>query len=169
MRNVLQSSRQNKSRDISFAAPTGGWNARDPVASMSPKDAQWLENFFVRGTAVEARKGCTKIGHIPAGQIIKTVLPYNPATGLMKLFAVAPSGIYDLTAPFINQSDFYVSSPAFAGPFASAMWEYVNVSTEGGNFLVMVNGADEPILYDGTTWKHLNGSSTPPLSGARLS
>ena len=41
---------------LSFPAPVGGWNARDPLAAMDPADAVKLINFeiqpalpFVRG------------------------------------------------------------------------------------------------------------------------
>ena len=38
--------RQQISRTTSIPAPTGGWNARDNIASMDPQDAVIMQNFF---------------------------------------------------------------------------------------------------------------------------
>jgi hypothetical protein len=43
----------------------------------------------------------------------------------------------------------------------NSRWQYVNFSNAGASFLVMVNGVDAPLVYNGSTWQQITNSSTP--------
>jgi len=43
----------------------------------------------------------------------------------------------------------------------NSRWQYVNFSNAGAEFLVMCNGIDPVLLYNGTTWQKVTQSSTP--------
>ncbi|MFK4444635.1 hypothetical protein ABH944_004861 [Caballeronia udeis] len=43
----------------------------------------------------------------------------------------------------------------------NSRWQWVNFSNAGLEFLIMVNGVDPMLLYNGTTWQEVTESSTP--------
>ena len=140
----------------SLPAPVGGWNARDSLANMAPTDAVTLENFFPGVASVNLRGGYSKHATgLPAQ--VETLFTYNGAA-TTKLFAASGTGIYDCTAGGA------VGAAAVSG-LSNARWEYINVSTTGGNFLYAVNGVNKPLLYNGTTWTAIDGASTPAITG----
>jgi hypothetical protein len=53
-----------------------------------------------------------------------------------------------------------IGAPVFSG-LTNSRWQYVNFSNAGASFLVMVNGVDAPLLYNGSTWQQITNSSTP--------
>ena len=162
------------SRPLSFTAPVGGWNARDPQNAMPMVDAIYLENLIPGGHAVELRKGCKQIAQLPddtsgSPHVIRTLLNYSGADGREKLFAACEDGIYDVTAGLaLPDTPASVTVPAYVPTTSNAAWEFTNVTTAGGAFLLAVNGTDNPVLFNGTTWTKLTGTSTPPMSGPTL-
>lgn len=133
---------QRSARTTSVAAPLGGWNARDSVAEMNPMDATKLENFFPTPSDVSLRKGYTQHATGITGQV-ETLMSYNGPTS-EKLFAIAGGKIFDVT----NTG---VATQVYAG-LSNSKWQFINVSTAGGNFLAMVNGLDPAMVYNGTSW-----------------
>ena len=156
MRQVASSSFRPASFGASLPAPVGGWNARDPIASMPPTDAIFLDNFFPRPGDVILRKGSSQYATLPTGRI-RSLLPYNKADGTTKFFAADDSGLYDVTN---GGTVSVVASAATNGA-----WESVNISTAGGHFLWCCNGVDKSRYYNGTTWTVLDGGSSPALTG----
>jgi hypothetical protein len=142
----------------SLPAPVGGWNARDSLANMDPTDAVLLENLFPTVSNVVMRGGYQRYATGLGGQV-QTLMAYS-ASDRQQLFAVAETSnsLYDVTdgGP--------VGAPKVSG-LSSAIWEYINVTTAGGNFLYAVNGADKPILYNGSTWVRVDGSSSIAVTG----
>lgn len=136
---------------ISLPAPVGGWNARDSLADMSQKDAVILENFFPTPTDVMLRKGYTQFATGITGQV-ESLMTYSSPTA-NKLFAAAGTSIYDATAGG-------AVGAAAVSSLTNARFEYINVSTAGGNFLLAVNGADKLRYFDGTTWSADGGTYT---------
>ena len=162
------------SRPLSFTAPVGGWNARDPQNAMPMVDAIYLENLIPEGQAVELRKGCKQIAVLPDDtvadpHVIRTLLNYSGANGAEQLFAACEDGIYDVTAGLaMPASPVAVAAPDYVPTTSNAVWEFTNTTTAGGAFLLAVNGTDNPALYDGSNWTKLTGTSTPPMSGPTL-
>jgi hypothetical protein len=136
-------------------SPIGGWNARDSVAEMNPLDAVVLNNFYPTPSEIQLRKGYTKYATGITGQV-DTLMQYSGGS-TSKLFAAAGSVIYDVS------SGGTASSAVTA--LGSDRWQYVNVSTAGGNFLTAVNGTDAPLIYDGTNWiKYATTSTAQTIS-----
>jgi len=133
---------QRRAVTASVPSPIGGWNARDSVAEMNPLDAVVLENFYPTPSEIQLRKGYTQYATGITGQV-DTLMQYSGGS-TSKLFAAAGSVIYD-----VSSAGAAVSVVTGQG---SDRLQYVNASTAGGNFLVAVNGADAPLIYDGTNW-----------------
>ena len=141
-----------RSRTYSVPAPVGGWNARDSLASMSEEDAVSMDNWWPMTTDVVVRNGYTQFSTGITGQI-ESLMNYGGATG-QKLFCAAGTSFYNITTGGV------VGAAVVAG-LSNARWDYINVSTTGGNYLYVANGTDSPQLYDGTTWQAVTGVSAP--------
>ena len=136
----------------SIPAPVGGWNVRDSLANMSPTDAVTMNNFFPTVSSVNLRGGYSKWSTGITGQV-DTVMAYETGT-VSKLFAIADGSIYDCS------SKGAVGAAEKTG-LTNSRFEHINVTTAGGSFLYACNGVDDPLLYNGTTWSSINGSSSP--------
>ena len=136
----------------SIPAPTGGWNARDNIANMDPKDAVSLENWYPGTTACELRFGYSNHATGMTGEKVETLMVWNgPSTSTM--FAVTNAGkLYDVTLAG-------AVGAASISALTNGRWQYVNVSTTAGNYLIAVNSADKAIIYNGSF--HRDGDGAP--------
>ncbi len=142
----------NAARVASIPAPVGGWNARDSIANMDREDAVTLLNMFPNVSSVVLRGGSTS--HATGlGSQVETLMDYSGAA-TQKLFAIAGTSIYDVTSAGA------VGAPVVTG-LTNARWEFTNVTTAGGHYIYAVNGFDDPLLYDGSTWVAINAGSSP--------
>lgn len=148
-------SRQNKIETESIPAPIGGLNSRDGIAIMKPSDALILDNFFPTPTDVVLRNGynITATG-LPGW--VESILPYSGLTGARKLFGASGTAIYDVSSPGA------VGAAVVTG-LSNARFQWVNFGTAGNTYLYGVNGNDDPVLYNGTTWQQV-GNATAPIS-----
>ena len=149
--------RNQTSRVGNIPAPVSGWNVRDSLAQMDPKDAPILTNYWPTPSDVQTRLGYSNWSTGLPGQV-NTLCDYSPYTGTGKLFAASVAGIYDCTAGGA------VGAAVVTG-LTSTYFQTTQFSTPGGAFLYMVNGADKPQLYNGTTWVAVDGASTPAITG----
>ena len=134
----------------SIPAPTGGWNARDSVADMDPRDAVILENWFPAATYCQLRYGYSRFATVASGWV-ETLMAYTGGT-TEKLFAAAGTVIYNVTAGGAGVSN--------VTGLTNARFQYVNNTTSGGSYIQCVNGADKMRYYDGTNW-HTDGDGSP--------
>lgn len=142
---------------VSMPAPVGGWNAKDPIAQMGPKDAVILDNFFPMTTEVALRNGSAD--HVTAiTGTVETLMDYANPNGTNTIFGAAVDSFYDVTTPGV------VGAPVQTG-LTNAQWRSVNFSTAGGSFLYAVNGFDDPRLWNGTVWQSMNAVSVPAFTG----
>jgi hypothetical protein len=142
---------------VTMPAPVGGWNAKDPIAQMGPRDAVILDNFFPLTTEVSLRPG--SVDHVTGiTGTVETLMDYNTPAGATTMFAAAGTNIYNVTAAGA------VGAAVQTG-LANAQWRYVNFSTAGGSFLYAVNGVDKPRLWNGATWVSVDGASVPAVTG----
>lgn len=145
------SAKQQVSRSSAIPAPTGGWNATDPLSNMPAEDAVILDNWIPRPGYVEVRRGSIE-WLTGASDPTETLLVYRGATE--EMYAVAGGDIFDAT-----------TTGSFTSPVVTALTnsrlQYVNFSNDGGSFLILVNGADTPFHYDASAWADLTitGSS----------
>lgn len=145
------------SRTVTYPAPVGGWNARDSLADMGKADAVILDNFVPKTTEVVLRPGSTN--HVTGiSGTVETLAVYASPNGTNKMYAAAGTSIYDVTTAGT------VGAAVQTG-LSNARWQTINFATAGGNFMYMVNGADSPRLWDGTTWTTVTGASTPSITG----
>ncbi len=136
----------------SLPSSVGGLNARDALALMPPNDAITMNNFFPTPTNVQLRNGYVVWATgLPAN--VESLMPYN-AGASSQLFAASGTAIYDVTAGGA------VGAPVVTG-LSNARFQYVNFGTTGGQYLYVVNDADSPILYNGTTAQAVTAVSTP--------
>lgn len=142
----------------SLPPPVGGWNARDALANMSPTDAVQLTNMFPGVSSCDLRGGCISQATGMAGQI-ETLMVYNGAA-TSKMFAIdaTAKAIYDVSVAGA------VGAAVVSG-LTNARWEFANITTPGGSFMLCCNGADSVYLYDGTTWTPITGVSVPAITG----
>lgn len=137
-------------------APVGGLNARDPLAEMSPLDAVTLDNWFPRIGDCIIRGGCTDYVTGFASRPLTLAL-YTPPTAANKMFASTAAGVFDVT-----------SAGAVGAAVAACTvgyWNWTQMGVSGGHYLMMFNGTDKPLYYDGTTWVPVDGVSVPALTG----
>lgn len=145
----------------SLPAPVGGWNARDSLANMAPTDAVVLTNMIPNVSSVDLRPGYINWSTGLSGQV-QTLMNYT-AGATSKLWAATSAGnFYDCTTQGA------VGAAAVTG-LTSGWWEYTNISTAGGNYMVAVNGSDSLRLYDGTNWAAITGVSVPAITGVTTS
>ena len=136
----------------SIPAPVGGWNVRDSLANMSPTDAVTMNNFFPTVSSVNLRGGYSKWSTGITGQV-DTLMAYETGT-VSQLFGIADGKIYNCTTQGA------VGAAVVTG-LSNSRFEHINVTTAGGSYLYACNGVDDPLLYNGTTWLSVNGSSSP--------
>lgn len=143
------------SQPVSVPAPIGGWNARDSLVSMDPRDAVTLDNWFPATTQCVLRSGYSKWATGITGQV-ETIMAYSHGSTANELFAIAGGKVYDVT------SSGAVGAAVLTG-LSNSRWNYTNIATGAGAFLSMANGVDSPKLYDGSTW------TTPAITGVTSS
>ena len=139
----------------SVSGPVGGWNARDSIADMPEEDAVTLINWVPSHTDLMVRNGFTRHATGLTGQA-ETLLVYNGPTAA-QMFAASSSFIYDVTsAGAVGAAD--------VSGLSNARFQYVNVTTAGGAFLMAVNGVDKLQGYDGTNW-YVDGDASHDITG----
>ena len=139
-----------------YPAPVDGWNARDSLASMKPTAAIDLENFFPGTSYVEMRGG--RANHLTAMTGAgKTLAVYNKLTGTNEMFCATASGVYNASAAGA------AGASLAARTSGKHQWAMFNDGTN--SYLIMVNGVDKPLYYNGTTWVAVDAASSPALTG----
>lgn len=152
---MIRPSGKRVSRTKSIQAPTGGLNARDAIAAMKESEAITMDNWFPTPTSVDVRRGYkSHATGMPAW--VETLMPYSTGAS-QALFAVSDGKIYDVTAAGA------VGSPAVSG-LTNSRWQYINMGTAGGFFLLAVNGADKMRIYTGSAWD-VDGGGTYTITG----
>lgn len=152
---VNRSTRGNRSLTESVPAPIGGLNTEDGLADMPKLDAVKMDNFFPRTIDVMLRKGYSEHVTGITGNV-ETLMQYATGTA-RKMFAAANTAIYDVS------SSGTVGAAVLTGQ-TNARWQHINTGTSGGQFLMMVNGEDTPVNYNGSTWQ-----TTPAITGVTSS
>ncbi len=152
-----QPNRSQKVQSVSIPAPIGGLNAKDAIANMPPTDAVELENWFPTPSDCRVRNGSISwVTGIADPNWVETLMAYYSPTGAGKLFGIAEGELYDVT------SSGAVGAAIITG-MANSRHQHVMFSNAGSNYLYAVNGADNPLLYNGSTWQQV-GNATSPIA-----
>ncbi len=140
----------------SISAPIGGWNARDAVANMSPVDAIQLINWFPTTSDCQLRGGYTTYGTGITGAV-ETLAVYNKMDGATEMFAVDDNDVWDVSTSG--------AASAQSATVTDGKFQTLNFGDGTNNYLMMFNGVDSPLYYNGSTWLSVTGVSSPALTG----
>lgn len=147
---MIPNNARRVSRTSSVQSPTGGLNAKDPIANMKETEAVTLENWFPTPSSVEVRNGYeSHVTGFPSP--VETLATYNDGV-TAELFAGSGTSIYNATTAGS------VGAAVVTG-LTNVRFQTINMGTAGGFFLLMVNGADKMQVYTGSTW-YADGTTT---------
>ena len=173
----FQMAAQTESTGYVVAAPVGGLNARDAWANMPETDAIILDNWFPQPTWVEFRGGKSTLATFTG--TCQTLAAYNSLSGTNQLFA----GVINAGVGSVYRVDNAGGGSAGAAKVGGAgntiqavtntQYDWLQIGTGSAEVLYLLNGADNPLLYDGTNWQAVTTVSAPyaltggptPLSG----
>ena len=148
---MLQPMRDNAMRQAvvqsaTLPAPTAGWDSASPLAAMPPLAAVQLKNIFPQPGYLEVRRGFQQhaVGVGTSSTSVETLMFWNGPTS-SKMFAAGGGSIYDVTASGLTGA-------AVQTGITEDRWQWCNMTTSAGAFLFLVNGANNPRHYNGTTW-----------------
>jgi hypothetical protein len=111
---------------------------------MPENNAILMDNWFPGTDKITVRRGSADHATGMAGDT-ESLISYTSAAGAGKLFAANGTAIYDVTSAGA------VGAAVVSG-LTNARFQYVQIGTAGGNFILIMNGADTPRTYDGTSW-----------------
>lgn len=123
---------------VALPAPTGGWNAKDNLATMPPTDAIRMDNWIPDTSSVRLRAGDTEYASGLSGNVESLITHVSDSAE--KFLAASDGNIYNISASGA------VSGTLGTG-FTNARWSWDNF----GDKTILVNGADTPQSYDGST------------------
>ena len=119
-----------------------------------------LENWFPTTQGIRVRGGSSKRATITSGDPVLSMFTYKSGA-TEKLFAADETNIFDITS--VGDAD-AIPTAAVASRTAG-YYSVAAMVTTAGNYLICVNGADDALLYDGSTWQDLDAVSTPAITG----
>lgn len=136
------------SRPKTFPAPVRGWVENENLALNQGIGASVAENGFPLTSTVRIRGGDLKVAMV--GAAVTSLIPYRSGAAA-KLFAATATAVYD-----ISLFDDDTVPAAALSSLTGGEWSSVQVATSGGQFIVMVNGADTGRTYNGTSWSNIS-------------
>lgn len=132
-------------------SPVGGWNARDALSAMAETDAVDLRNWVPSNGIVTGRGGSvTKLSltnEDGALGPVETLMVYE-GDAATKFLAACAGFIFDITS---------FAQTEVASGFTNSRWQ----TGAFDNNLVLVNGADDPQVYDGSSLTPMTITSGP--------
>jgi len=149
---------RQKSQTFQFPAAVRGWITNESLAFPQPGGAFVLDNWFPTQTGVRLRGGCERHATLVVDDPVQSLFAYR--AGVVRMFASDEANVYDITAPV----DPNVAPAADITGQTSGYYSSIPFTTAGGDFLYILNGTDDPQLYDGATWTAINGASTPAIT-----
>ncbi|MGI9499788.1 MAG: hypothetical protein ACR2P3_07105 [Geminicoccaceae bacterium] len=132
---------------VNQEAPIGGWNARDALDNMPPEDAVCLDNWYPGFGSITLRKGFTEFADTVGAGAVETLATLQVGS-VNKFLAASSTNVYDISSGGTASS--------LAGSFTSGRWQTAVMDSKIG----LVNGADAPQTYDGTTFGAMTVSGT---------
>ncbi len=139
-------------RALQIVSPVGGWNTKDALDQMPPEDAVVLTNWFPTVGNVETRKGYKSFASGMPGPV-ETIAEFISQSD-RRLIAASNGSIYDITAGG-------AVGAALATGFGNSRWHFAQFDDPtGGPRMALVNGEDDPQIYDGSAIAPLTISGT---------
>lgn len=133
----------DQARIARLPPPVGGFTTSKPFMQMKPLSAGLMENFYPFPDRLEMRQGYSS--HATGFSEIPLRL-WNYASGANpeRLFATTDDGIYDISSPG--------AVGAAAAVLTNGKTSAVTMSTGAAFYFICVNGVDDLVRYDGSTW-----------------
>jgi hypothetical protein len=131
---------------ISLPAPVGGLNTRDGRAVMPITDAELMDNWYPEATDVRARAGSQTYAS-GLGAQVESILSYTSGQTL-KLLVACGGSVINITT--VQTDGTVAAGRTVANNFTNDRWQYRNFGTQGGGFIVAVNGSDARQIYNGS-------------------
>ena len=128
---------QATEQDKTYPAPIAGWVTNQSLLLQDKISARVMDNFFPTETGVTPRGGLSKFIDIPAK--CEFLMEYNIGVTSSEYFAATETDIYKFTE---GDSGSSITTAAVSSQ-TSSDYSYVNVVNSGGNYLKLVNGADD--------------------------
>lgn len=154
----MKTNKGQSSQIVSIPSPIGGLNGRDAVAAMPSTDAPIMENWFPGDTSVSVRGGSFKRNDTVFANPILTLAVHN-GNATNKAFAVSGSVIYEVTATGAPVASYAVG-------INSDIFQWCQMGTVGGRFLMMFDGVSSGKYYDGAVWSTTTlGAGATQISG----
>lgn len=152
----------------SWPAPVGGWIANTSLATPGARlpdgrkvnGAARLENWFPTATAIRMRGGSEKYATVgnESDDVVALFSYINGSTE--EFFAADEVAIYDIT----TVADPEVSPSEAVGSLSNITVSVVQfTAADGTTYLRVVNGANTPLVYDGSSW-----GTSPAITGSGL-
>ena len=138
-------------QDVLFPAPTKGWVQSGNITTAGRDQAEVLDNMFPTAQGARLRGG--SVNYADIGTAIVRLMVYS--SGADDLFASTASGIYDADRIASGGAAF-----ADVAGLGSGDWSAAQITTSAGSFLVMANGTNFPM--------HYNGAAFYPISTAAV-
>lgn len=140
---------------VRFPAPIRGLITSELLDNEIEASCCVLENFIPTSNGVRVRGGSVKRVNVPSA--VKYLFAYTNITGF-DYFACTDTNIYKYTDATADGT--ILTTPSLATR-TNADYSHLETQTDGGSFLLLVNGTDNLQVYNGTNWQLVNGSSTP--------
>lgn len=149
---MLKSGKRKAQAPERCAAPNG-WVRNRSLVEPGPLDAALMINLFPTATGCRARGGSAL--HATLDDDGTFLATYSPGSGTGTFIAATAADIYDISAP---ASATVPETPVLTG-YTSGDWSSQQVTTAGGTFFHMVNGANPSVLFDGTTFNPITSAA----------
>lgn len=152
-RQAVKQAARSQSRSKPLPAPVLGWVSAQNQAAAKAGTALVLENWFPTQTGIRIIGGSQRHATVSEdGEPCESLMAYVGAAS-NKLFAATDGNIIDITTP----ADPLVEPAAIVTGRTTDYYSAVNFATVGGNYMIALNGTDNPLLYDGTYFYPVTG------------
>lgn len=138
-----------------FYPPVKGLVTSDVWASDNEQSMIFCENFLPTTNGIIPRGGSKKRVSVPSE--VKYLFAYQKF-GQERYFIATDTSVYNFTDATLDNTA--LSSADFTSQ-TSSNYSHLETQTDGGSFVILVNGADNLRLYNGTAWQAVTGLSTP--------
>lgn len=164
MRRVRRRPAPQTSKIVSTPAPFKGLADVFPIASMPVEYALVFDNFIAKPEGPSLRQGAKKVN--PGFTTpVTSFLRFNGRIAAdNKLFAISGGKVFDVTAA--DTIDPTTDAVISALSTSNVWWESVQqtYTTANHNYMIAVNGADMPLLYNGS-WSVASQVASPAAPG----
>ncbi|WP_226552977.1 hypothetical protein [Celeribacter naphthalenivorans] len=145
-----------RAKTATFSSPRRGWISNTRILDAPSDAAEVLDNCIPTAQGARVRGG-SKLHATVGDAVVSTFV--HASGGVETMFAATADAIYDVTSP----ADPEVAPTADVTGLATGDWSSQHFSTAGGDFITIVNGADDARQFDGASW------TTPSITGVASS